>query len=144
MVEQSEDRAQYVTNDIFLTLEETADILDVPPSTVRGWVITGKLPPSPASPQGELQFRMDAVIAFILKQIAGATLMEQPQDEKDDNEKSYSLRLEGLPTIFGAHVDEARTPVGKELLPYVYKYTESCGNPRPDSRFREEDFHLLL
>ena len=143
-MEQFEDKAQYVMNDIFLTLEETADILEVPVNTIRNWVTTGKLPSSPIEPRGDLQFRMDAVIAFILKQITGGSEMEQPEDKMDDKGKGYSLKLEGLATILDAHVDEARMLVEEELLPYVYKYTELCSNPRPESRFREEDFHFLL
>ena len=54
------------------------------------------------------------------------------------------MKLEDLVIILDAHVDEAKTLVEAELIPYVYKYTELCSNPRPESRVREEDIPFLL
>jgi hypothetical protein len=70
--------------------------------------------------------------------------MEKHKDEIHDEGKRYKLELEYIVSTFDAHVDEAKTLVEAELLPYVYKYTELCSNPRPESRFREEDFYFLL
>ncbi len=70
--------------------------------------------------------------------------MEKHKDEMHDNGKRYSLRVEDLATILEAHVDEAIKLVEEELLPYIYKYTELCGNPRPESRLREEDIWFIL
>ena len=62
--------------------------------------------------------------------------MEKPKDEMHDKGKKHSLKLEDLAFILGAHVDEAKKLVEAELIPYLYKYTELCSNPRPESRFR--------
>ena len=70
--------------------------------------------------------------------------MEKHKDEMDDEEKRYKLEFEYLVSTFDAHVDKAKTLVGAELVPYVYKYTELCSNPRPESRFRREDVRFLL
>jgi hypothetical protein len=87
---------------------------------------------------------VDDVVAFMLEQIKGELRMEKPKDEMDDEEKRYKLKFEYLVSTFDAHVDEVKTLVEAELIPYVYKYTELCSNPRPESRFREEDFRFLL
>ena len=62
--------------------------------------------------------------------------MEKPKDEMHDKGKRRSLKLEDLAFILDAHVDEAKKLVEMELIPYLYKYTELCSNPRPESRFR--------
>ncbi len=58
--------------------------------------------------------------------------MEKHKDEMHDKGKRYSLKLEELASILDAHVDEARTLVEAELLPYVYKYIQLCSNPGPE------------
>ena len=143
-MERFEDNTQDIENSIFLTLEDAADMLGVPVNTIRDWASTGKLPSLPIGPRGELQFRMDDVIAFLMEQIKGWPEMEKHKDEMDDEEKRYKLEFEYLVSTFDAHVDEAKTLVEAELVPYVYKYTELCSNPRPESRFREEDVRFLL
>ena len=70
--------------------------------------------------------------------------MEKHKDEMNDKGKRYFLKLEELASILDAHVDEARTLVEAELLPYVYKYIQLCSNPGPESRFRREDVRFLL
>ena len=66
-MERFEDKIQDIENSILLTLEEAADILDVPVNTIRGWANTGKLPSLPIGPRGVLRFRMDDVIAFMMR-----------------------------------------------------------------------------
>ena len=70
--------------------------------------------------------------------------MEKHKDEMHDRGKRYKLELEYVISTFDAHVDEARTLVEAELLPYVYKYIQLCSNPGPESRFRREDVRFLL
>jgi excisionase family DNA binding protein len=62
-----EDKIQDIENSILLTLEEAADILDVPVNTIRGWANTGELSSSPIGPRGVLRFRMDDVISFMMR-----------------------------------------------------------------------------
>jgi len=143
-VEQFEDNIQDIENNILLTLEDAADILGVPVNTIRDWASTGTLPSLPIGPRGGLRFRMDDVITFLMEQIKGELRIKKSKDEMDDEEKRYKLELEYVVSTFDAHVDEAKTLVEAELIPYVYKYTELCSNPRPESRFREEDFRFLL
>jgi len=143
-MEQFEGKTQDERSGILLTLEDVADILDVHVNTVRGWADIGKLPSLPVGPRGDLRFWMDDVIAFVMEQTKGEPGMEQPKYEMDAKGKRYKLELEYIVSTFDAHVDEARTLVEAELLPYVYKYTELCSNPRPESRFRREDFRFLL
>ena len=143
-MEQFEGKTQDERSGILLTLEDVADILDVHVNTVRGWADIGKLPSLPVGPRGDLRFWMDDVIAFAMEQIKGEPGMKQPKYEMDAKGKRYKLELEYIVSTFDAHVDEAKTLVEAELLPYVYKYTELCSNPRPESRFREEDFRFLL
>ena len=143
-MEQFEDNTQDIENNILLTLEDAADMLGVPVNTIRDWASTGTLLSLPIGPRSELQFRMDDVIAFLMEQIKGELGIEKPKDEMDDEEKRYKLKFEYLVSTFDAHVDEAKTLVEADLIPYVYKYTELCSNPRPESRFREEDFRFLL
>lgn len=50
-----------------LKLEDVANLLNVEVSTVRDWVKYKKLPYSHIGPRLDLQFRMDDVMAFILK-----------------------------------------------------------------------------
>ena len=143
-MEQFEGKTQDERSGILLTLEDVADILDVHVNTVRGWADIGKLPSLPVGPRGDLRLWMDDVIAFVMEQTKGEPGMEQPKYEMDAKGKRYKLELEYIVSTFDAHVDEAKTLVEAELLPYVYKYTELCSNPRPESRFREEDFRFLL
>ena len=143
-MEQFEGKTQDERSGILLTLEDVADILDVHVNTVRGWADIGKLPFLPVGPRGDLRFWMDDVIAFVMEQTKGEPGMEQPKYEMDAKGKRYKLELGYIVSTFDAHVDEARTLVEAELLPYVYKYTELCSNPRPESRVREEDSRFLL
>ena len=62
-----EDKIQDIENSILLTLEEAADILDVPVNTVRDWANTGKLSSLPIGPGLDLRFRMDDVISFMMR-----------------------------------------------------------------------------
>jgi hypothetical protein len=143
MMERFKDKMQDIENGILLTLEDAADMLGVPVNKVRGWANTGELPSLPISPRGDLQFRMGDVIAFLMEQIKGEPDMQQPKYEMDDEGKRCFLKLEELASILDVHVDEARTLVEVELLPYVYKYIQLCSNPRPESRFRREDVRFL-
>ena len=143
-MEQFEDNIKDVENNISLTLEDVAGILDVDVNTVIHLSNLRILKGFRVGPHSEYRFRMDDVITFLMEQIKGELRMEKPKDEMDDEEKRYKLELEYVVSTFDAHVDEAKTLVEAELLPYVYKYTELCSNPRPESRFREEDFRFLL
>jgi len=67
VVEQFEDKTQAARNDILLTPEETAELLDVPVSTVNGLAEKGLLPSLPAGRGLEKRFRMNEVLAFMLK-----------------------------------------------------------------------------
>ncbi len=66
-MERFEDKIQDIENSILLTLEEAADILDVPVNAVRGWANTGELPSLSIDSGGVLRFRMDDVIAFMMR-----------------------------------------------------------------------------
>ena len=143
-MEQFEDNIQDIENNILLTLEDAADILGIPINRIRYWASTGTLPSLPIGPRGDLRFRIDDVVAFLMEQIKGELSMEKPKDEVHDKRKRNSMKLDYIVSTFDAHVDEAKTLVEAELLPYIYKYTELCSNPRPESRFREEDFRFLL
>ena len=66
-MERFEDKIQDIENSILLPLEEAADILDVPVNTVRGWANTGKLSSLPIGPGLDLRFRMDDLIAFMIR-----------------------------------------------------------------------------
>jgi len=143
-MEQFEDNIQDIENDILLTLEDAADILGVPVNRIRDWASTGTLPSLPVGPRGDLRFRIDDVVAFLMEQIKGELRMEKPKDEVHDKRKRNSMKLDYIVSTFDAHVDEAKTLVEAELLPYVYKYTELCSNRRPESRVREEDVRFLL
>ncbi len=66
-MERFEDKIQDIENSILLTLEEAADILDVPVNKVKGWANTGELPSLPIDSGGVLRFRMDDVIAFMMR-----------------------------------------------------------------------------
>jgi len=50
-----------------LKLEDVADLLNVETNAVRDWVKSKKLPYSHIGPGRDLRFRMDDVMAFILK-----------------------------------------------------------------------------
>ena len=143
-MEHFEDKTQDIANSISLTLEDVADILGVPTNTVRGWANTGELPSLPIGPQLDLRFRIKDVIALVLKQIKRELGMEEPKDEMDYTEKRYKLELEYIVSTFDAHVDEAKTFVEADLIPYVCKYTELYSNPRPETRVREDDIRFLL
>jgi hypothetical protein len=69
--------------------------------------------------------------------------MEKPKDEMHSKGKRHLLKLEDLAFILDAHVDEAKRVVETELLSYLYKYTELCSNPRPESRGRRDDVRFL-
>ena len=144
MVEQFEDRIHSIEKNILLTLEDVANVLDVPVNAIRDWARIGILPSLPIGPSGELRFRMNDVITLIMERVKRELGIEKPIEEMDDEVKRYKLELEYLVSTFDAHVDEAKQLVETELIPYVYKYTELCSNPRPESRFREEDFRFLL
>ncbi len=143
-MEQFEDKTQDVRNDILLTLENVASILDVHVNTVIHLSNLGILKSFRIGPRSERRFRVDDVVAFMLEQIKGELRMEKPKDEMKDEEKRYKLKFEYVISTFDAHIDEAKTLVEAELIPYVYKYTELCSNPRPESRFRREDVRFLL
>ena len=143
-MEQFEDNIQDVENNISLTLEVVAGILDVDVNTVIHLSNLRILKGFRVGPHSEYRFRMDDVVAFLMEQIKGELRMEKPKDVKDDKGKRHKLELGYIVSTFDAHVDEAKTLVEAELLPYVYKYTELCSNPRPESRFREEDFRFPL
>ena len=70
--------------------------------------------------------------------------MEKLKDKMHDKGKEHLLKLEDVVSILDALVDEAKVLVKMELIPYIYKYRELCSNPRPESRFREENFRFLL
>ena len=143
-MKQFEDRIHSIENSILLTLEDVANILDVPVNAIRDWANIGILPSLPIGPSGKLRFRINDVITFVMEQVKRDLGIEKPRDEMDDEEKEYKLELEYLVSTFDAHVDEAKTLVETELIPYVYKYTELCSNRRPESRVREEDVRFLL
>ena len=143
-MEQFEGKTQNERNGILLTLEDVAGILDVDVNTVIHLSNLRILKGFRVGPRSEYQFRMDDVVTFLMEQIKGELRMEKPKDELHDKRKRNSMKLDYIVSTFDAHVDEAKTLVEAELLPYVYKYTELCSNPRPESRFREEDFRFLL
>jgi hypothetical protein len=66
-MEQFEGKTQDERSGILLTLEDAADILDVPANTVRGWANTGELSSLPIGPRLDLRFRMDDVISFMMR-----------------------------------------------------------------------------
>jgi len=66
-MEQFEGKTQDERSGILLTLEDAADILDVPVNTVRGWANTGELSSLPIGPRLDLRFRMDDVISFMMR-----------------------------------------------------------------------------
>ena len=66
-MERFEDKIQDIENSILLTLEDAANILDVPVNTIRGWTNTGKLSSLTIGPGLDLRFRMDDVIAFMMR-----------------------------------------------------------------------------
>jgi hypothetical protein len=70
--------------------------------------------------------------------------MEKSKDEMHDEGERNQLKLEDLVFIFVDHVDDPKKLVEMELLPYAYKYTELCSNPRPESRGRRDDVRLLF
>ena len=78
-MEQFEDKIQDVGNSILLTLEDVADILDVPTNTVRGWINSGELPSLPIDSRIDLRFQLKDVIAIVLKQIKRELGMEKPK-----------------------------------------------------------------
>jgi hypothetical protein len=143
-MERFEDNKQDVENNISLTLEDVAGILDVDVNTVIHLSNLRILKGFRVGPHSEYRFRMDDVVAFLMEKIKGELRMEKPKDEVHDKRKRNSMKLDYIVSTFDTHVDEAKTLVEAELLPYVYKYTELCSNPRPESRFREEDFRFLL
>ena len=54
------------------------------------------------------------------------------------------MKLVDLVFLLDVYVDEAKKLVETELIPYVYKYTELCSNPRSELRVREEDIPFLF
>jgi hypothetical protein len=143
-MERFEDNTRDIENNTFLTLKDTADILGVTVNTIRDWTNTGKLPSSPIGPRGELQFRMEDIIAFVMEHSKGYAGGLKPKDEMNDDERRCKLEAEYIVSTFDAHADEAKAMGEMELIPYVYRYTELCSNPRPESRVREEDIRFLL
>ena len=143
-MELFDDKKQYIANNILLTLEDVADLFDVPTNTVRNWANTGELQSLPIDPRLDLRFRMNDVIAFVLKQIKRELGMEKTKEEIDEEARRYNLKLGYLVSTFDTHVDEAKQLIRTGLLPYVYEYTDLCSNPRPESRVRYEDFRFIL
>jgi excisionase family DNA binding protein len=66
-MEQFEDKTQDVKNNRLLTLEETAEMLDVPVNTIRRWAYTGTLPALSSGRSFEKRFKMTDIMEFILK-----------------------------------------------------------------------------
>jgi hypothetical protein len=60
---ETQDRAR----EHLLKLEDVADLLNVDISTARDWIKARKVPYSTISPQFDMQFRMDDIMAVILK-----------------------------------------------------------------------------
>ena len=67
MMEQFRNKTQDRAREYPLKLEDVADILNVEVSTVRGWVKSKRLPCLHIGPGFDMRFRMDDVMAFLLK-----------------------------------------------------------------------------
>jgi hypothetical protein len=70
-MEQFEDKIQDTENRLLLTLEDVADIFDVPVNTVRDWANTGELYSLSIGPGLDLRFQVRDVMTFILQQSKG-------------------------------------------------------------------------
>ena len=67
MIEQFKNKTHDKAKEYSLKLEDVADLLNVEVSTVRGWIKSKALPYSHIGPGLDMQFRMDDVMALILK-----------------------------------------------------------------------------
>jgi hypothetical protein len=67
MVEYFRNKTHDKAKEYSLKLEDVANILNVEISTVRNWVKFKKLPYSHIGPGFDMHFRMDDVMAFLLK-----------------------------------------------------------------------------
>ena len=67
MMEYFRNKTHDKAKEYSLKLEDVANLLNVEVSTVRGWIKSKALPYSHIGPGLDMQFRMDDVMAFILK-----------------------------------------------------------------------------
>jgi len=67
MMEYFRNKTHDKAKEYSLKLEDVANLLNVEVSTVRDWVKFKNLPYSHIGPGLDMQFRMDDVMAFILK-----------------------------------------------------------------------------
>lgn len=65
-MEQSNDIIREGDTGSLLTLKEVADMLEAQVNTVRAWADQNVLPSLRVGPRGDLRFRMEDVIAFLL------------------------------------------------------------------------------
>ena len=65
-MEQSNDIIREGDTGSLLTLKEVADMLEAQVDTVRAWADQNVLPSLRVGPRGDLRFRMEDVIAFLL------------------------------------------------------------------------------
>jgi len=63
-----EDKQLHMADDITLSLEGVADMLNVSTAKVEDWVNTGELPSLPVGPSGELRFGLNEVVDLMLKE----------------------------------------------------------------------------
>jgi len=103
-------------NGLLLTLEDVADLFDVSTNTVRHWTYTGELQSLPIDPRFDLRFRMNHIIAFVLKQIKKELGMENTKREMDEEERTYNMKLGYLASNFEAHIDEAKKSFRQSFL----------------------------
>lgn len=67
MMEHFENKTHGKVKEYSLKLEDVADLLNVEVSTVRCWVKSKTLPYSHIGPGLDMRFRLDDVMAFLLK-----------------------------------------------------------------------------
>jgi hypothetical protein len=67
MMEHFRSTTHDIAKEYSLKLEDVADLLNVEISTVRGWVKSKTPPYSHLGPGHDLRFRMDDIMAFLLK-----------------------------------------------------------------------------
>lgn len=65
-MEQSKNIIREGDTGSLLTLKEVADMLEAQVDTVRAWADQNVLPSLRVGPRGDLRFRMEDVIAFLL------------------------------------------------------------------------------